>query len=125
MADRGQLAALTVTMKKHPGSLKVLGDLVEPCRRAAEAGKGAGEAVLYDGPVRALCSLAPNNVNTMAAAAVAGHTLGMDGVRWAALCRSGRRRVVSVQAGGADWIPRTPARRCELAWWPTAGWTRT
>lgn len=79
MADRGQLGALTVTMKKHPGSLKVVGGLVEPCRRAAEA--GAGETVLYDGPVRALCSLAPNNVNTMAAAAVAGNTLGMDRVR--------------------------------------------
>lgn len=40
-----------------------------------------GDIVVYDGPVRALCPLAPNNVNTMACAAIAGHTLGFDGVR--------------------------------------------
>jgi aspartate dehydrogenase len=35
--------------------------------------------VLFNGCVRDLCPLAPNNVNTMAAAAIAGHTLGFDG----------------------------------------------
>ena len=30
------------------------------------------------GPVRQLCSMAPNNTNTMAAAAIAGSTLGFD-----------------------------------------------
>ena len=39
------------------------------------------EAVdLYYGPVRQLCPLAPNNVNTMAAAAVAASNLGFDKV---------------------------------------------
>ena len=33
------------------------------------------------GPVRGLCPLAPNNVNTMAAAALAAPNLGFDGVR--------------------------------------------
>merc|ERR1712025_11695 len=33
---------------------------------------------LYNGPVRALYPLAPNNVNTMAAAAVAATNLGFD-----------------------------------------------
>ena len=32
------------------------------------------------GPVRELCALAPNNVNTMACAAIAAHNLGFDGV---------------------------------------------
>ncbi len=32
------------------------------------------------GPVRDLCPLAPNNVNTMAAAAIAAHNLGFDKV---------------------------------------------
>ena len=32
------------------------------------------------GPVRELCPLAPNNVNTMACAAIAAHNLGFDGV---------------------------------------------
>lgn len=34
----------------------------------------------FSGPVRALCSLAPNNVNTMAGASIAAHNLGFDGV---------------------------------------------
>ena len=37
--------------------------------------------MLYDGPVRDLCPLAPNNVNTMAAAATAAHNLGFDKVQ--------------------------------------------
>lgn len=39
-----------------------------------------GEVVLYEGSVRELCPMAPNNVNTMAAAAIAGHNLGFDKV---------------------------------------------
>ena len=38
------------------------------------------KVTLYEGPVRPLCSLAPNNVNTMAAAAMAAHNLGLDRV---------------------------------------------
>lgn len=41
---------------------------------------GPGETVLFDGPVRALCPMAPNNVNTIAAAALAAKDLGFDGV---------------------------------------------
>jgi predicted dinucleotide-utilizing enzyme len=33
------------------------------------------------GPVRTLCPLAPNNVNTMACAALAAHNLGFDKVQ--------------------------------------------
>lgn len=76
MADRGSLKGLKVTMKKHPscflleGKLKDLNDTVTT------------EAVtLYDGPVRGLCPLAPNNVNTMAGAAIAAHNLGFDKVQ--------------------------------------------
>ena len=36
--------------------------------------------VYASGAVRELCSLAPNNVNTMAAAALAAHNLGFDHV---------------------------------------------
>ena len=35
----------------------------------------------FTGPVRNLCPLAPNNVNTMAAAAIAAHNLGFDEVQ--------------------------------------------
>ncbi|KJE88448.1 aspartate dehydrogenase isoform 1 [Capsaspora owczarzaki ATCC 30864] len=78
MADRNTLQSLTITMKKHPLSFQLLGHLVELNNAALNV---QGESLLYDGPVRALCPLAPNNVNTMAAAALAGHNLGFDKVR--------------------------------------------
>jgi aspartate dehydrogenase len=78
MADRGTLRGLTVTMKKHPLSLKLEGRLGAEVAALLAAGT-PGESELYRGPVRGLCPLAPNNVNTMAAAAIAGHTLGFDG----------------------------------------------
>jgi hypothetical protein len=57
-------------MKKHPASLKLEGQLGEAVAALLAAGT-PGESVLYRGPVRGLCPLAPNNVNTMAAAAIA------------------------------------------------------
>lgn len=74
MADLGTLRGLTVTMKKHPSSLKVLAPLDEKVKNHVSG----QENVIYEGPVRELCPLAPNNVNTMACAALAGHTLGFD-----------------------------------------------
>ena len=71
MADRGSLKKLKVTMKKHPSSLKLQGRLKD-----VEI-KPDCENLLYDGPVKELCPLAPNNVNTMACAAIAGHNLGI------------------------------------------------
>ncbi len=88
-------------MKKHPTSLK----LEEPLRSKLCAfmdQSKEGELVLYEGiysllvfifdklallwwqegdwkgPVRDLCTLAPNNVNTMAVGALAAHNLGFD-----------------------------------------------
>lgn len=77
LADRGQLAQLTVSMAKHPSALR----LVDPDMRNRCEGAVTKPVLLYDGPVRDLCPLAPNNVNSMAAAALAAHTLGFDGVR--------------------------------------------
>ncbi|KAK9397103.1 putative L-aspartate dehydrogenase [Crotalus adamanteus] len=74
--DAGMLQALTVTMTKHPDSFRLSGSL-------GELAKGDQEKsmVLYNGPVRGLCPLAPNNVNTMAAACIAAPSLGFDGVK--------------------------------------------
>ena len=83
MGAAGPLKALTVTMKKHPASLQLeAGSAPAAALAAAVASGAAGETVLYDGPVRALALAAPNNVNTMAAAALAsGAALGFDGTR--------------------------------------------
>lgn len=74
MADRGDLQSLNVTMTFHPESLKLTGDL------KAKNDSVTMRTVLYQGAVRDLCCLAPNNVNTMAAAAVAAHNIGFDHV---------------------------------------------
>jgi predicted dinucleotide-utilizing enzyme len=80
LANRGSMHALTVTMRKHPASFRLTEDSVDALRNGAEtAPDGSEEVVLYEGPVRGLCPLAPNNVNTMACAAMAAHTLGFDG----------------------------------------------
>lgn len=76
MADRGTLESLKVTMKKHPSCFKLEGDLKTRNLHAVDT-----PSILYEGPVRQLCPLAPNNVNSMAAAAVAGHNLGFDKVQ--------------------------------------------
>uniref|UniRef100_A0AC35UA71 Aspartate dehydrogenase domain-containing protein n=1 Tax=Rhabditophanes sp. KR3021 TaxID=114890 RepID=A0AC35UA71_9BILA len=78
MAELGQLQQLTITMTKHPSSFKVLGSL-KPIVEEALA-KNA-YTVLFEGSVRDLCPLAPNNVNTMAGAVLAAHNLGFDKVK--------------------------------------------
>ncbi|XP_072777671.1 aspartate dehydrogenase domain-containing protein [Taeniopygia guttata] len=77
MDSAGTLQALTVTMTKAPGSFRAQGWLSP--RLAAAVASGT-RTVLYRGPLRPLCPLVPNNVNTMAAAAVAAPRLGFDGV---------------------------------------------
>eukprot|EP01129_Flabellula_baltica_P003317 TRINITY_DN13103_c0_g1_i1.p1 TRINITY_DN13103_c0_g1~~TRINITY_DN13103_c0_g1_i1.p1 ORF type:complete len:288 (+),score=71.69 TRINITY_DN13103_c0_g1_i1:60-923(+) len=76
MGDSGKLDRVTITMKKHPGSFKLLGSLKEKLDEVAEL---EGEQVLFDGPVRDLCPMAPLNTNTMACAAIAG--VGFDDTR--------------------------------------------
>jgi predicted dinucleotide-utilizing enzyme len=78
MAQNGSLKGLSVTMKKHPSAFRVAECLDKIVKANWET---PGETVLYDGPLRPLCALAPNNVNTMACAALAsGTALGFDRV---------------------------------------------
>lgn len=79
MADRGTLKGLRVTMEKHPATLKLQPELAAVLEK--EQARGSTRIVLYDGPVGGLCPLAPNNVNTMACGAIAGHNLGFEGAR--------------------------------------------
>ena len=77
MGERGDLKGVEVSMAKHPSSLKLEGELKE----ALEAYKRSSvekPCVLFEGPVRVLCPLAPNNTNTMACAALAASNLGFD-----------------------------------------------
>lgn len=62
-------------MSKHPSCFRLTGDALSDWK------EGEGRRVLFSGSVAELCPLAPNNVNTMAAAAVAAGALGFAGVR--------------------------------------------
>ncbi|XP_037676233.1 putative L-aspartate dehydrogenase [Choloepus didactylus] len=69
----GGLQNLRVTMATHPDGFRLEGPL-------AAAQRPGSRTVLYEGPVRGLCPLAPRNSNTMAAAALAAPNLGFDRV---------------------------------------------
>jgi aspartate dehydrogenase len=61
--------------------MQVEGELIQKLREYQNDSNAQGEFVVYEGPVRTLCPLAPNNVNTMATAALAAHSLGFDAVK--------------------------------------------
>ena len=65
-----------MTMTKHPSSFKLSGAMKEKNELVKDE-----PVVLYEGDVRGLCPLAPNNVNTMAVASMAASNLGFDKVR--------------------------------------------
>ncbi|XP_077590371.1 aspartate dehydrogenase domain-containing protein [Stigmatopora nigra] len=73
--DSGALQALFIRMSKHPSCFRLTGDVL------SDWTEGEGRRVLFRGSVADLCPLAPNNVNTMAAAAVAAGKLGFNGVQ--------------------------------------------
>jgi aspartate dehydrogenase len=111
LAARGGLAELRLEMRFHPRSIRLpaedeggdkdaaLGAARDALRRAEAS--GAWPCVLYDGPVRGLCALAPNNVNTMAAACLAVHpALGFDSVRGVLVAEPLDAHVVVVDARG-------------------------
>ena len=79
MAKLGILESLTITMKKAPSSFKVNGAVLETLKQMPE--NATEEFVIYHGGLRALCPMAPNNVNTMACAAMAASNLGFDNVQ--------------------------------------------
>lgn len=78
MADAGSLKGLRVTMRKHPDSLKLENELKEKLEKSLPLND---ELVVYEGAVKELCRLAPNNVNTMAVGAICAHNLGFDKVQ--------------------------------------------
>uniref|UniRef100_A0A0B7A0X2 Aspartate dehydrogenase domain-containing protein n=1 Tax=Arion vulgaris TaxID=1028688 RepID=A0A0B7A0X2_9EUPU len=110
MADRGNLQALKVTMKKHPTCFKLSGKL----KTLNETVKDE-PVTLYHGSVRELCPLAPNNVNTMAAAALAGHNLGFDKVQGCLVSDPNLRdwHVVEVELWGPGDISADGAFHCK------------
>jgi predicted dinucleotide-utilizing enzyme len=77
MADLQTLTGLSVSMKFHYDALK----LNEPLRSILSHYVDSDDnkdQVIFQGSVRDLAMLAPNNVNTMCGLALAGHNIGFD-----------------------------------------------
>ncbi|CAF0879797.1 unnamed protein product [Adineta ricciae] len=105
MNERNTLRSLTITMKKHPDSFK----LNEPLHSKLieernKLGDKHSEILLYSGPVRELCQLAPNNVNTMAVGATIASHLGFDGVQGCLIADTSLddRHVVEIELNGPE-----------------------
>ncbi|XP_047214624.1 putative L-aspartate dehydrogenase isoform X1 [Girardinichthys multiradiatus] len=111
MNDTGTLKALFIRMSKHPSCFRLTGDILNDWT------EGEGRRVLFRGSVADLCPLAPNNVNTMAAAAVAAETLGFTGVQGEIVSDTALKdvHVVEVEVTGPDgflvhMVRRNPAK---------------
>ncbi|KAL6102730.1 aspdh [Pungitius sinensis] len=105
--DSGALKALFIRMSKHPSCFRLTGDVL------SDWTEEEGRRVLFGGPVADLCPLAPNNVNTMAAAAVAAGTLGFVGVRGEIVSDTALRdyHVVEVEVTGENGFSVHTVRR--------------
>nr|XP_026694205.1 putative L-aspartate dehydrogenase [Ciona intestinalis] len=101
MAQSGSLSSLKVTMKKHPSCFKLSSKKMELLNKQSIHEDRI--VVLFEGSVRELCPLAPNNVNTMAAAAIAASNLGFDNVVGCLVAdpKMGDWHIVEIEVGGA------------------------
>ncbi|KAA0705844.1 putative L-aspartate dehydrogenase [Triplophysa tibetana] len=98
MNSNGTLKALSIRMSKHPSCFRLTGSLL------TDWTEGEGRRVLFHGSVAELCPIAPNNVNTMAAAAIAASKLGFRGVTGEIVSDTALAdyHIVEVEATGPD-----------------------
>ncbi|XP_047212083.1 putative L-aspartate dehydrogenase isoform X2 [Girardinichthys multiradiatus] len=109
MNDTGTLKALFIRMSKHPSCFRLTGDILNDWT------EGEGRRDLFIGSVADLCPLAPYNVNTMAAAAVAAETLGFTGVQGEIVSDTALKDFHVVEVTGPDgflmhMVRRNPAK---------------
>lgn len=78
MNQLGTLRNLRITMRFHAAALRLQSPLREVLTDYLHDATRTAPCTLYEGPVRPLARLAPNNVNTMTCVAWAGSTVGLD-----------------------------------------------
>ncbi|XP_072298704.1 aspartate dehydrogenase domain-containing protein [Eucyclogobius newberryi] len=107
LSDSGTLKGLFIRMSKHPSCFRLTKDVL------SDWSEGEGRRVLFSGSVAELCPLAPNNVNTMAAAAVAAGALGFDRVQGEIVSDTDLSdfHVVEVEVTGPDGFTVHTVRR--------------
>jgi predicted dinucleotide-utilizing enzyme len=97
MTSEQALDAMTITMNKAPHHLQYSGSLVKPLDELDKP------TVIFAGSVRELCGYAPNNVNTMAVAAMAAPHVGFDGVKAVLIATPGQERhIITVELLGPE-----------------------
>ncbi len=78
MAQLNTLDNLHITMQFNADALKLKGHLTQILINYKNDEQQIEPLVLYEGNVRELAALAPNNVNTMTCLALAANTIGLD-----------------------------------------------
>jgi len=78
MAQLNTISDLKITMKFNADALKLNPPLQQKLDSYINDSSNTHELNLYEGAVRPLAVLAPNNVNTMTCLALAAHTIGLD-----------------------------------------------
>uniref|UniRef100_A0A4W5LQX9 Aspartate dehydrogenase domain-containing protein n=1 Tax=Hucho hucho TaxID=62062 RepID=A0A4W5LQX9_9TELE len=101
------LTTLFIRMSKHPSCFRLTGDVL------SDWTEDEGRRVLFSGSVAELCPVAPNNVNTMAAAAIAAGSLGFAGVQGEIVSDTALSdyHVVEVEVTGANGFTVHTVRR--------------
>ncbi len=79
MAQLNLIKSASISMKFNADALRLNSPLKEELIAFSQSNTSA-EIELFNGPVRELAKLAPNNVNTMCGLALAASSLGFDGV---------------------------------------------
>ncbi|XP_048846335.1 aspartate dehydrogenase domain-containing protein isoform X1 [Brienomyrus brachyistius] len=105
--ESGTLTSLFIRMSKHPSCFRLTGG------GPKDWTEGEGRRVLFKGSVADLCPLAPNNVNTMAVAAIAADRLGFSGVMGEIVSDTALKEyhIVEVKVTGANGFSVTSVRR--------------
>lgn len=78
MAAANSIEALHITMQFNADALKLNEPLKQQLLTYIEDENSTKALILYNGPIRKLAQLAPNNVNTMTCLALAANTIGLD-----------------------------------------------
>lgn len=105
MNERDIIRSLTVTIKKHPDSYKLNEPLKSKLAYEHQTrGDRPGEMIIYSGPARELCRLAPNSVNPVAIGAICCEHLGFDHVQGCLIADSTLtdRHIVEIEIVGPE-----------------------
>lgn len=103
MAQLDTIKDLQITMKFNADALKLNPPLNEQLEAYVKDEANTKKLILYEGNVRTLAGLAPNNVNTMTCLALAAHTIGLDNTKACLMAQKQTdAHIVSIEVTGKN-----------------------